>query len=103
MLNFINKFFHNNVSEKVTILNQHKKVLHHGIETNAEIMKSAIDVEVRIGVLHQVKLWLRVQHNAGNYEFIQTMALLPSNEVPQNGSLVKILLLPKNKQMVVIL
>lgn len=88
--------------EKIQLLNQHRFLLHQGMETFAEVMQASLS-EDKVGRLFPVRLWLKLRKNDGSFIYTHTQTLVPFGQIPGKGDALRIKYLPDDLSHILIL
>jgi hypothetical protein len=86
---------------KAQVLRQQHMLLHHGLETTAEVMDAVLQ-NSSIGDMLLVKLWLKLKKTDGSFSYTHTQTLLSLRNLPGKGQLLRIKYLPEDLSSVVI-
>jgi hypothetical protein len=89
-------------AEQLRLLKQQRYLLHHGLETSAEIMSVSV-IEDKVGNLFPVRLLLKLRKTDGSFIYTQTQTLVPLNHIPGKGQSLRIKYLPEDLSHILIL
>ena len=84
------------------LLRQQRYLLHHGMETSAEVMGTSL-TDDKVGSLLAIQLWLKLRKTDGSFVYTHTQTLVPLNDIPANGKKLRIKYLPENLNYILIL
>jgi len=100
---YLNQLFKRDIrSAQNELLNQYEKILQEGIKIRATVLRSEL-LQTTIGGLQLVALCLKFQQSSHHLETWQTSALVPIDKIPQKDQEIRIMVLPSNRQYVVVL
>jgi hypothetical protein len=84
------------------MLEQQRALLHHGVESTAEVLDTYVFDE-SMGNLFPVRLWVKLKRNDGNFIYTHTSTLMSLKEMPGKGQTLKIKYFPDNLSSILVL
>lgn len=89
-------------ADLLSFIQQQRFLLHHGLESTAEVMDSFLSEE-KIGSQFPVRLCLKLKMRDGSFLYTHTNTLVPLNKVPNKGQTIRIRYVPENMTSVLVL